>query len=549
MILGDKRDISAEQWSLLRLTGTSHLMAISGLHIAMLAWFVYRCVFVLFGWLGLAGRPWPLQRYAAIGALMSAVLYALLAGFTVPTQRAVIMLAVFMMGDLFGRQYSLWQRFCLSMLLVLFYDPLSVLSTSFLFSFSAVFIILIIGLIGKGEHSRFKTILQPLKLQLSLSLLLIPLTTFCFTGFSLISFFANAIAIPLFGIVILPLTFLGVICSNAALGEMMLRISTEVFSWLLSYFSLLANAQGSLFLLPISKLSVMLLAFVFLFLLILPTSFIFRFIIVSILSLVFVQKPFSAKSGEVVVDVLDVGQGLSVLIHTHQHHLLYDTGPRFGVVNNAGKRLLIPYLQRQRIHTLDTIIVSHRDADHSGGLLSMHRAYPTANVISNVQYDPPGLNVSPCVAGYHWVLDGISFEFLHPQVDELIKEPNNRSCMLKITVGSHSLLLTGDIESSIETRLVDSLKNKLHADVLVAPHHGSKTSSSAPFIDAVSPTMVVYSARRPNRYGFPHPEVVQRYAARGIKQLSTGQDGSIRFRLSKTKVESLLLFTSRHFWD
>jgi competence protein ComEC len=230
----------------------------------------------------------------------------------------------------------------------------------------------------------------------------------------------------------------------------------------------------------------------------------------------------------------DIGQGNAVLVRTAQHSLLFDTGPRFGVDSDAGQRVLLPVLQTMDEH-IDALVLSHQDSDHTGGALSVYKQHKKTQLwssITDAHWLSQRLPLQRCVAGQAWLWDGVQFDFIHPLATDYDKtmSPNNRSCVLRIRAQSQTVLLTADIEAMQENALVQRMGKALKADVLLVPHHGSKTSSTEGFIDAVQPRWALLQHGYRNRYGHPAPVVVQRYAARGIRMLDSPQCGAMHWR-------------------
>jgi competence protein ComEC len=243
------------------------------------------------------------------------------------------------------------------------------------------------------------------------------------------------------------------------------------------------------------------------------------------------------------VTVLDVGQGLAVVIKTNHHQILYDAGPKYGQQSDSGERIILPYLRAEGIGSLDLMMVSHNDNDHSGGMASVLKQMPVNWLISSFSVDEPelqSLKYDFCVAGQRWDWDGVAFEVLSPTI-ESYEDPNvsdnNRSCVLKVNSAYGSILLTGDIERQAENFLVDAHLQELRSDVLVVPHHGSKTSSSAAFVDAVHPEIAVFAAGYLNRFGHPKAEIQARYLDRNIKTYRSDQDGAVILAFTKSGID------------
>ncbi|MFU8797178.1 MAG: DNA internalization-related competence protein ComEC/Rec2 [Gammaproteobacteria bacterium] len=508
LTIGIRSTITPAQWQVMQATGTNHLMAISGLHIGFISIFL----FFTTGWLWRCSARLPLwipaQQIAAIGALFAAIIYSALAGFSLPTQRAVIMLAVFLGSILLRKELAPWQSWSLALFFILAWDPLAALSDSFWLSFGAVGVILY-AMGGRISHGKKTTSGQWLRVQWAVGLGLAPLTLLFFQQVSLIGFLANLIAIPWVGFVVLPLCFIYWKWAETAL------------SWLWSVLEWLAAVPYMQIHMPISN-SALILAIFSVLLLLAPRGTPGRWIGVIGLLPLFLWKPAVPKMGELWFKVLDVGQGLSILIRTANHTLIYDTGFR--------EDILGPVLRAEGIKKIDRLIISHGDKDHIGGLKPVLREF-TVNVISSsVPKQFLTYQHQVCQGGQQWIWDGVQFEFLYPPQHYIKKRINDDSCVLRITYGKHRILLPGDIERSGERYLLDHYSPKdLKSDILVVPHHGSRTSSTANFVKTVHPKYALFAVGYLNRYRHPHKNVVERYKSIGSKLYFTSEGGSISF--------------------
>lgn len=552
LVVGVRDNITVAQWEVLRDTGTVHLMAIAGLHIG----FVSAVAFFLLGFiwrrLPLVFLRFPAPLVASLGALIFAVIYALLAGFSIPTQRAVVMIAVLMSGILTRRLLSSWRSFSLAMLIVLLIDPFSTLSRGFWLSFGAVFVILY-GLRGRintqGRWWRWG------RIQWVLFLGLIPLTLATFQQASIIAPLANFIAVPWVGFLVIPLSLMGAVLSliYAPLAVVFLELAAWLLSLLwpiLEYLSAMPgatweNAQLNTFALLSSGIGVLLI--------LAPKGLPGRgFAPVFLLPLILIKAP-SIAYHQAQFTVLDVGQGLAAVIETAHHVLLYDTGPKMNEHVDTGERIVLPYLATRGIKKIDTVVISHGDNDHVGGLGSIIEKLPVRQILTSEMAKLPvnarGINIKHCHAGQSWEWDGVKFEMLHPSF--LLKaKRNDYSCVLRVQTGDKTILLTGDIEAKSEEDLVERYGRKLQSDILLVPHHGSKTSSTLNFIQTVNPSFAVIPVGYRNQYGHPRPEVVERYQKLGITLLDTVHFGAISFRLAPNNVQlpQSFLKENRHFW-
>lgn len=551
LLLGDKHLISQARWQALRQTGTGHLVAISGLHLSVVAAWVYACL--LFGLSRLVSHQSRRNMtFALVAAGIGAAFYAYLAGFGVSTQRALVMILLLMLLSLLKRFSTAWERLLFALFVVLLLDPLACLSAGFWLSFCALGVILYTLVIQPKEFTAVSTrrtrvgaaLLQFWAIQWRLSLGLGLLQGALFGGVSLHSLWMNILAVPWFSFVVIPLAMAGFICwwVGTAFG----------FSWLgllrLSDWSLSPYAQ----LLDISQqlpahwlaLSDTILA---LGLSALIGGVLWRYVPknknysswLSLLSLLFIPALLfcitlwsPVQNNRWAMHLLDVGQGLAVVIEKNGRGLVYDTGAAFGDDFSYAERVILPFLKAKGIQEIDYIVISHSDNDHAGGAPVLIEAYPKALVITDVA----GFSGQDCRPRLiQW--QGLSLNLLSPP-QALVG--NNGSCVIRIDDDRQSLLLTGDIEKQIETSLLSrtlSGEYELQSEVLVAPHHGSKTSSTEAFIDAVAPKLVLFPAGFANRWGFPKSTVVERYQQREIMGLTTGIEGQISVIFQQSELE------------
>jgi len=524
LAIGDKQDISTNQWHTLRNTGTSHIVAISGLHLTLVSGMVFLLARYLWSIFAFGARRLPAQKFAILPALISAYLYSGLAGFSVPTQRALVMLIVLYTSLLFARQSFRLQTLALAMLAVLIYDPLSVLSPSFWLSFSAVAIILFIAVTRPLEKNWF----SGLRVQFGLSIGLIPLSLMFFQSASLVSPLANLVAIPVYSLVVVPFTLLGICLPDVLAGGLLnlAALVSQYFWYVLHWLGELPFAAVH-FTSPIPALVILAMAGMVIYVASAGTPL--RYIgAVLLLPLTWVPQPPSI--GKFRASILDVGQGLSVVVQTHSHTLVFDVGARFSSRLNAGDAVVVPFLRQQGISAIDTLIISHDDNDHMGGFPSVRNAIKVRRLVSNV---PLSRNAEACVQGDSWQWDEVAFEVLHPGPGAG-GDRNNDSCVLMVHSGPTRLLIPGDIEKPAELELVKDYGERLQANYLVAPHHGSRTSSSREFLAAVRPQWILVPAGHLNRYHHPSARVTRRYAGSGIAWLVTGEVGAIEIDTAST---------------
>jgi competence protein ComEC len=255
--------------------------------------------------------------------------------------------------------------------------------------------------------------------------------------------------------------------------------------------------------------------------------------------------PPRPSPGELWLTILDVGQGLAVVVRTQGHALLYDTGPAFSEQVSAGERIVVPYLRASGLRRLDGLIVSHDDLDHSGGALAVLQAMPVqwlSSPLSDVHpISEAAAHKRRCSAGERWEWDGVAFEMLHPDAEsynDFGLKDNDRGCVLRIVSPYGAVLLPADIERRSEIGLLRNSPGRLSADVLIAPHHGSRTSSAPEFVRAVAPRLVVFSVGYRNRFGHPHPAVVRRYREQGSERVRTDLAGAVLIRMGSSGIET-----------
>lgn len=532
LALGERRGVTRGQWQLLRATGTNHLIAISGLHIGIVAGLLFFLVRRLWPWPGRLAAP----RAAALAALAGAAVYAALAGFSVPTQRALVMVAVAMLALYSGRAQRPARVLALALLAVLLLDPLAVLSPGFWLSFGAVTVILY-GMGGRLAASGWWW--RWGRVQVLVALGLAPLLALWFQQVPLVAPLANLLAVPWVSLVVVPL-----VLSGTALlslwpwgGEGLLSLAAMgldgLWWWLGWCGGLLPSGWSTLAATPWTLLP----ALIGLAWLLAPRGWPARWLGLIWLLPMLLLRPAGPAPGEAWVSVLDVGQGLAALVRTSGHTLLYDTGPRYGPEADAGDMVIVPVLRHYGIRRIDTLILSHGDSDHSGGAGAVFEAHEVGRFLSGVAAPLSWREHEPCAAGQHWQWDGVDFAVLFPPPEGTRSgRGNDSSCVLRISTTGGAMLLTGDIEAAAERRLLAGAPQLLAADVLVAPHHGSKTSSTAPFVTAVAARHVLFSVGYRNRYGFPHPTVAARYRNAGAELHNTAAQGAITVRLGAAGV-------------
>ncbi|MET3448609.1 DNA internalization-related competence protein ComEC/Rec2 [Ralstonia sp. 1138] len=559
LVVGDQRGIARDDWDLFRRTGISHLVSISGLHITMIAglfaalWMaLWRRSFGLTRWLRV---PLPLRmpapRAGAIAAMLAAFVYCLLAGMGVPAQRTLLMLSTVAIARLTDRNVPASLSLCWAAAVVAVVDPWAVMSAGFWLSFGAVAIIFVAAQMALDGHRNDnadgwvertrRTLAGGTRIQFAVTFGLLPLTLLLFQQTSVVSAAANGLAIPAVSFVTTPLALIGAALPDP-LAQPVLMLAEASFRWLVVWLEWLAAPRWSVWVAPVAPMWAVLLSMVAVALLLVPgglRAWAWRAQgALLLLPLVLARVPLPSP-GEFRLVAFDIGQGAAALVETANHRLLFDTGPRYGDHADAAGRVIAPYLRAHGVEVLDTLVVSHEDSDHAGGTETVIGAVPVRTMLASL---PPGhalrgtadakdIGFAECLAGQAWTWDGVVFEVLHPlrlPAESERVSSNARSCVLRIANGRHAALLTGDIEAAQESALIAAeTPERLMADILLVPHHGSKTSSSGAFLDAVSPQVAVFQVGYRNRYGHPHPQVWQRYVARDIDGLRTDKTGAV----------------------
>ena len=529
LVTGDQRAIDRADWDVFRATGVAHLMSISGLHITLFAWLAAAVVQALWRRSQRLCLALPAPSAALIGGVLLAALYALFSGWGVPAQRTVLMLASVSLLRLGGRRWPWPQVWLLACAVVVVPDPWALQQPGFWLSFVAVAVLfatdtVAVGARRTGVRGRFLSLLRE---QWVVTLALTPLGLLLFGQVSLVGLLANVLAIPWVTLVVTPLAFAGVVWAPlwqaAAWG-------VQGLAWVLQWLAAWPWAQVWV---PAAPLWAGMAGVAGGVLLALRMPWQVRALGLPLLLPVLLWQDARPVPGRFELLAADVGQGNAVLVRTATHTLLYDAGPRYSRVSDAGARVLVPLL-RALGERVDVLMLSHRDSDHTGGAFAVLAQQPQARLTGSIAGDPTlqALGpVAPCLAGQRWQWDGVDFELLHPLPDTMGKGPqgqrsNALSCVLRV-VDAHgaAALLAGDIEAAQEQALV-ARGAALRADVLLVPHHGSKTSSSAPFLDAVQPRTALVQAAYRSRFGHPAPEVLQRLRERGIAVVESPRCGA-----------------------
>ncbi|MBZ0105454.1 MAG: DNA internalization-related competence protein ComEC/Rec2 [Sulfuricella denitrificans] len=530
LAIGEQNAIPPAQWQVFLRTGVNHLMSISGLHVTMISGFFFALAYWLWRRSAALTLWLPARKAAVLAGVMAALAYALLSGFGVPTQRTLYMLSVVAVALWLGRTSSPFSVVSLALLVVLLLDPWAVMSPGFWLSFGAV--VAMMGA-GVGRIGRPHWLAEWGRVQWAVTLALVPALLAMFQQISIVSPLANAVAIPLISLVVTPLTLLGTILPLDFMlfaAHLAMEGCMRFLTWLSALPVAVWQQHGP----PVWTL---LLAMLGVLWLLLPRGFPARWLGAIWFLPMFMVLPPRPVQGELWLTVLDVGQGLAVVARTRDHALLYDTGPQFGAEADSGSRIIVPFLRGTGIRRLDGMVISHDDLDHSGGAQSVLQAEPVEWLLSSLPPESPALNGvtinSRCFAGQTWEWDGVKFAMLHPPLDSYQYDgfkDNDRGCVLKISSAFGSVLLPADIERVSEQDLLERSPQPLAADVLVVPHHGSLTSSTEAFIDAVHPATAIFTVGYRNRFGHPKADVVERYRKRGIKTWRTDKSGALELR-------------------
>jgi len=532
LAIGDQSGISQADWQVFTRTGVNHLMSISGLHITMLAGLVFSLVYWLWRrsmrltlWL-------PARKVAALAGLLAALFYTLVSGFEVPAQRTLYMITTMTMMMLLSRNISPSQLLAAALMVVLLADPWAVLSPGFWLSFGAVALIFYVT---ANRLHKLHWLREYGKVQWAMMIGLIPPLLAIFQQLSLVSPIANAFAIPLVSFVVVPLTLLGTLPPF----EWMLYVAHEAMRMCMFLLLQLDQLPYAVWVQHAPPAWTIMIGVGGALCMLAPRGIPLRWIGIILLLPMFLVAPDRPAEGSAKVVVFDVGQGLSVFVQTRNHTLLYDTGPDFSGEADSGNRILLPALRGMGIAQLDTLVLSHGDSDHIGGTESILRGLPVVNVISSLPNTHPMLQLAAhndaCADGQSWEWDGVHFDMLHPDKStaiEAVEHNNERSCVLRVSTGERSILLTGDIEKLAELRLLQLHTRDLPATLLVAAHHGSLSSSSQAFVNAVHPRYVVFTSGYLNRFGHPKEEVVERFRAAGSELLRSDEDGAVSIAMN-----------------
>lgn len=526
LAVGETQAMQADQWRVFTATGTTHLMAISGLHISMLS--------AIAAWVGgnivrmrgaQARRLSAIQGQALAGSL-AAIGYSFLAGLSVPTQRTMAMLCIYFVVRASRKELSAGHAVGWALIGVLLIDPFAPLSAGAWLSFAAVAVIFVA--VG-GRLRADGPVMGFTRVQWAITIGLTPLLIAIFGSVSLVSPLANALAVPFFTLIAVPLVLLGALlaCLSLPAGGLILDIVTHLLEWCwlaLEWFArwpLAVRYFPEMGLIPGVALAAGAT------LLMLPGIWPIRLVAAALCAPALTHHPAPPAPGAFDLAVLDVGQGLAVVVRTRSHVLVYDAGPAFRSGHDTGELVVLPFLHHRGVRRIDVLVVSHADLDHRGGAGSLLAGIPTASVLVGPSVDRSRIPAVTCHEGMRWQWDGVTFDVLHPGREA--GGENDSSCVLRIHGAGGSALLTGDIERGGEAALL--ARGLPATDIVVAPHHGSRTSSSPDLVRALRPRIVAFSAGYRNRWGLPKKEIVERWRAAGAETFSTVDGGALELSI------------------
>jgi len=553
LVVGDQSAIGRADWDMFRATGVAHLMSISGLHITLFAWLAALLIARLWRCSGRLCLAVPAPTAAWVGGVLLATAYALFSGWGLPAQRTVLMLVTVSLLRWTGVRWPWPQVWLLACAVVVALDPWALMQAGFWLSFVAVGVLFAsdsraVSADGTRAVGRFVAMLQE---QWVITLALAPLALLLFGQVSLVGLLANALAVPWITLLVTPLALLGVVWTplwdGAAWAAGVLGVVLQA----------LASWPWAVWWVARAPLGLGLLGVLGGVLVVLRLPLALRLLGVPLLLPVLLWQAALPPAGQFELLAADIGQGSAVLVRTAGHVLLFDAGPRYSPESDAGDRVLVPLLRALGVR-LDTLVLSHRDSDHIGGGASVLAANPGVQLLTSVEPTlVPGAtsalqadaSARRCEAGHHWQWDGVDFELLHPQAADYgtARPSNAMSCVLRIRNADRAALLAGDIEQAQEALLVQT-GAPLRADVLLTPHHGSKSSSSAVFLDAVLPRITLVQAGYRNRFGHPADTVVARYAARGIRVVDTPRCGAMTWQSWRAEMVRCQRETDQRTW-
>lgn len=543
--IGDGSGINQAQWRIFRDTGTTHLMVISGSHVGLIAALIYGLARRAWTYSGI--MRWPAPAVASLTAMLGAIFYSLLAGFSIPTQRSVIMLSVVMIAIVLKRHYPPWHTFSAALIAVLIFDPLAVLSAGFWLSFLAVALI-IIAVSGRLRPPIL--VLGAVKINWYTATGLTPLILYYFQKMALLAPLANLAAVPVVTLLAVPLSLIGVLLMGLTpeIAYAVFKLDSLILDHLTSLLAVIANSPSATIDFQQPPWWTLALAIPAILLMLAPAGTPSRWLSLVMLAPMFSTEANPLKPGEIHLTMLDVGQGLAAVIRTGNHWLVYDTGARFSENYDMGQSVVLPYLQAQGADRLDMLIISHGDNDHIGGAPSVLKGLDTRILLTSTPELLNNYQPITCRSGQFWQWDEVKFEVLSPP-DDRPGSDNDQSCVLRISSRFGSILLPGDIEAEAESWLVATYGNVLKSDILIAPHHGSHSSSTQAFLEAVGPHQILIPAGYRNAFGHPHVDVLSRYRQMQIQWRTSADNGAIEVNLRGiAPIITSLRQTNTRYW-
>ena len=564
LAIGDQGAIERDDWDLFRNTGVAHLMSISGMHVTMFAWLAGAVIGAAWRRSTRAMRALPAPSAARWGGLLAATAYAFFAGWGVPSQRTVWMLATVTLLQAGGLRWPWALNLLAAAFVVTVFDPWALTQPGFWLSFTAVGLLMASSTATPARHEagdedaigwrswpkRFAASVRGgLRTQVIATLGLTPLTLVFFQQISAVGFLANLVAIPVVTLVITPLALAGV-----ALAPLW-SLGALIVQGLDALLVRLAALPGAVWTVAVAPWWAQLAGMLAAVLVVLPLPWRAKLVAVPLALALLVPPASLPAEGSFDVVAADIGQGTAVLVRTRRHALLFDSGPQYSRESDAGQRVLVPLLRSRGELHLDLHVLRHRDSDHVGGARTLLGAIDVDSLSSSLEDGHPWIAIARdprrCVAGQRWQWDRVDFMILHPAADDYARalRPNAMSCVLRVAGGGRSVLLTGDIEREQESALVAAHGEGLRSDILIAPHHGSKTSSSAPFLDAVGPKVAVFQAGYRNRFGHPAEEVLDRYRERGIAIVASPACGAWQWRADGVAEGACEREIARRYWQ
>ncbi len=527
LAVGDAHKVSPEQWRVFAATGTTHLMAISGLHITMIAALAAWLGGNIVRWRSAQARGWNAMHGRVLAGAGAALGYSILAGLSIPTQRTLIMLCMYFAMRWQRRELPVAQALGVALIAILVVDPFAPLAAGAWLSFGAVAIIL---LVTSGRLVQDGVVRGFARVQAAITIGLAPLLVMAFGGVSLLSPVANALAVPLFTLLVTPSVLVGALAAalHPTIGALALWMPARILEWTWPSLEWLAEQPLSLWYVAQPTWPALAALVIGVALILLPGIWPTRLTGVLLCLPVLLNRPAVPAVGDFEVTLLDVGQGLSVVVRTRSHVLVYDAGPAFRSGRDACELAVLPYLRHRGVRQLDTVVISHGDLDHSGGLRSLLASLPVRSLLVGPSVQPLPDEAAVCQVGQRWIWDDVLFEVLHPS-GAAHERDNDSSCVVRVEGRGGSALLTGDIEVAAETELDG--RGLRRTDLVIVPHHGSRTSSTESLVAALRPRIALVSAGYRNRWGLPKPEVIERWHGVGARTFTTAASGAIEIEL------------------